>query len=65
MAFDVPRLQRLAASLGQSTIENLSSLRDLGTSLDIDDAGISVDLWGTWQGEASAPAQIAAPPAKP
>jgi hypothetical protein len=64
MAFDVPRLQQILASLGQEPVGNLGSLRDLGLGLDLDDTGISFDVWGTWQ-PAPPPAQIAAPPAKP
>jgi hypothetical protein len=64
MAFDVPRLQHILASLGQKPIDNLGSLRDGGISLDVDDTGISLDVFGTWQPEAPA-AQIAAPPARP
>jgi hypothetical protein len=65
MAADVPRLQKILASLGQSPIGNFGPLRDLGLGLDIDDTGISFDVFGTWQPEAAAPAQIAAPPARP
>ncbi|HEX8108181.1 MAG TPA: hypothetical protein VF516_10665 [Kofleriaceae bacterium] len=64
MAFDVPRLQQLLASLGQSPVDNLGSLGDVGLGLDIDDTGISFDVFGTWAPEAS-PNQIAAPPARP
>lgn len=64
MAFDVPRFQQILASLGQEPVENLGSLRDIGLGLDIDDTGVSFDIFGTWAPEAP-PAQIAAPPAKP
>jgi hypothetical protein len=64
MGFDVPRLQQILASLGQSPITNLGSLRDVGVGLDVDDTGISFDVFGTWEPEAPA-AQIAAPPARP
>lgn len=63
-AFDVPRLQQILASLGQAPVDNLGSLRDVGLALDVDDTGVSADLFGSWAPEA-APAQIAAPPAKP
>jgi hypothetical protein len=61
MAFDVPRLQKLLAALGQSPIDDLAWLRDVGFGLDVDDAGLSLDFWGSWQ--SPPPAQIAAPPA--
>jgi hypothetical protein len=64
MAFDVPRLQQILTALGEKPIDNLGSLRDGGLGLDIDDTGISFDVWGTWQREAPA-AQIAAPPTRP
>jgi hypothetical protein len=64
MRFDVPRLQQILASFGQAPIDTLSTLHDVGTSLDIDDTGISLDVFGTWQSEAPA-AQTAAPPARP
>jgi hypothetical protein len=63
-AFDVPRLQQILASLGQAPVENLGSLRDVGLALDVDDTGVSFDVFGSWAPEA-APAQIAAPPGKP
>jgi hypothetical protein len=65
MAFDVPRLQRILASLGQAPVDNLGSLRDVGVGLDVADTGVSIDLWGTWAAPAAPPAQIAAPPGKP
>jgi hypothetical protein len=65
MAVDVPRLQQILASIGQSTIDNLAALRTVGVGLDIDDTGVSFDVFGTWGSEAPAPAQIAAPPARP
>jgi hypothetical protein len=65
MAFDVPRLQEILASLGESPVDNLGSLRDVGFGLDVGDPGISFDVWGTWQPVPPTPAQIAAPPAKP
>lgn len=65
MAVDVPRLQQILASVGQSTIDNLAALRTVGVGLDIDDTGVSFDVFGTWGSEAPAPAQIAAPPARP
>ncbi len=64
LAFDVPRFQQILASLGQEPVSNLGSLRDVGLGLDIDDTGVSFDIFGTWQPEAP-PAQIATPPAKP
>lgn len=64
MAFDVPRLQRILALLGQESVSNLGSLHDVGVVLDLDDTGISLDVFGTWPPEARR-AQIAAPPAKP
>lgn len=64
MRFDVPRLQQILASLGQAPLDNFSSLHDVGMGLDIDDTGISFDVFGTWQPEAPA-AQAAAPPARP
>jgi hypothetical protein len=64
MRFDVPRLQQILASLGQAPVDTLSSLHDVGVSLDIDDTGISFDVFGTWQPEAPA-AHTAAPPARP
>jgi hypothetical protein len=63
-AFDVPRLQQILASVGQAPVDNLGSLGDVGLGLDVDDTGIRFDVFGTWAPEA-APAQIAAPPAKP
>jgi hypothetical protein len=65
MAFDIPRLQQILASLGQKPLDNLGSLRDGGLGLDIDDTGVSLDVFGSWQPETAGPAQIAAPPAKP
>jgi hypothetical protein len=65
MAFDVSRLQKILASLGQTPIDSFGSLRDVGLDLDIDDTGVSFDVFGTWQLDAAAPAQIAAPPARP
>jgi len=65
MAFDVPRLQQILASLGQKPIDNFGSLHDVGLGLDVDDTGISLDAFGSWQSDAAAPAQIAAPPARP
>jgi hypothetical protein len=64
MAFDVPRLQQILASLGQTPVDNLGSLRDVGLGLDLDDTGISFDVFGSWAPDAP-PAQIAAPPARP
>ncbi|HEX3479570.1 MAG TPA: hypothetical protein VHT91_31320 [Kofleriaceae bacterium] len=64
MRFNVPRLQEILASFGQKPMDNLSSLRDVGIGLDVDDTGISFDVSGTWLPEAP-PAQIAAPPARP
>jgi hypothetical protein len=64
MAFDVPRLQQILASLGQTPVDNLGSLRDVGLGVDVDDTGISFDVFGSWAPDAP-PAQIAAPPAKP
>jgi hypothetical protein len=64
MAFDVPRLQALLASFGQPTVMGLSTARTVGFSFDVTEFGFDVDLWGTWQpaAPAPAPAQIAAPP---
>lgn len=59
MDFDVPRFQKLLAALGQSPIQDLAWVRDLGFGLDVEDAGLSFDFWGTWQ---TAPAEIATPP---
>lgn len=63
MQFDIPRLQQIFAALGQSPLDNLGSLHDVGISLDVDDTGLSFDVFGSWPPEA--PAQIAAPPARP
>lgn len=64
MQVDIPRLQQLLASIGQAPVENLGSLHSAGITLDVDDTGISFNVFGTWQPEAPA-AQIAAPPARP
>jgi hypothetical protein len=63
MQFDVPRLQQIFAALGQSPLDNLGSLHDVGIGLDVDDTGVRFDVFGSWPPEA--PAQIAAPPARP
>ena len=51
-------------ALGQSPLENFGSLHDVGIGLDIDDTGVSFDVFGSWPPEPPA-AQIAAPPARP
>jgi hypothetical protein len=48
MAFDLPRLQKLLASFGQPQANNFGSVREVGMSLDVVDAGISFDIWGSW-----------------
>lgn len=64
MRFDAPRLQEIFAALGQSPLENLGSLHDIGLGLDIDDTGVSFDVFASWPpGPTAAP--IAAPPARP
>jgi hypothetical protein len=64
MQFDVPRLQQIFAALGQSPLDNLGSLHDVGIGLDVDDTGVRFDVFGSWPPETPA-AQIAAPPARP
>jgi hypothetical protein len=60
MAFDVPRLQQILASLGESDSgQNLEYLRDVGIGVDVIDTGITFDIWGTWA--PAAPPSPAAP----
>jgi hypothetical protein len=62
MSFDIPRLQRLLAAFGQAAAaQSFGPIREIGTTIDVDDLGVRFDLWGTWP----AAAQIAAPPAAP
>lgn len=54
--FDAPRMQKLAASMGESGIADLGYLGNVGMSLDVADDGLGFDVWGTW-GETPARAQ--------
>ncbi|HEX3758208.1 MAG TPA: hypothetical protein VHW23_05860 [Kofleriaceae bacterium] len=65
MQFDVPRIQQIAAMFGESPVDGFGSLGDVGMGLDVGDAGVAFDVWGTWQPVQPAPAQIATPPARP
>lgn len=47
MAFDLPRFQQLMASLGQS-LDSVGYMRDVGMSLEVVDAGVSLEVWATW-----------------
>jgi hypothetical protein len=62
MVFDIPRVQKLLASLGRPAVDNLGTLGTGGLALDVGDTGLDFDIWGTW---AAAEPQIAAPPDKP
>lgn len=63
MSFDIPRLQKLLAALGQSPVQNLGAMRDVGFGVDIGDTGIDLAIRASWL--PTPPAQIAAPPSPP
>lgn len=66
MQLDAPRIQQIVSMLGETPVDNLGSLGDFGMGVDIEDAGVAVDFWGTWPPvQPAQPAQIAAPPARP
>jgi hypothetical protein len=48
MAFNMPRAQQLLAAMGQPPVTNVGYIDDVGISLDVVDAGIAFDVWGTW-----------------
>jgi hypothetical protein len=49
MAFDMPRLQALLASINSKDLAQLNHIGDLGMSFDATDDGVGFEVWGTWR----------------